>query len=467
MLFNSAVFICFFVIVYLVYINLKSFRVQNMLLLLASYVFYGYWDWRFLSLLLASTLIDYFVALNMANSGNKKAKKKLLCVSLVFNLGMLGVFKYYNFGIDSFVDMMEYFGVQVNAGSLEIILPVGISFYTFQTISYTVDVYRGRREPTKNILNFALYVAFFPQLVAGPIEKATTLLPQLEKKRIISTEDIKIGWMWILLGYFKKVVIADTLAPMVEQAFSHVDEVSGVVSLVAIVAFALQIYGDFAGYTLIARGVSRLMGIKLMRNFKSPYLATSPRDFWKRWHISLSSWLMEYLYFGLGGNRLSRMKTYRNLMITMLLGGLWHGARWNFVLWGLYHGLLLVVCHLWQKRRGYKEDHIPNMVAIPLMFVFTLFGWLIFRVDSVGQMELILMNIAQNFVWDVHVLQYLKPTVICFALIMLYHLWLDSREDELALLKINPHLRFGVYSFVVICILAIGFKPTVFLYFQF
>ena len=277
---------------------------------------------------------------------------------------------------------------------LNLLLPIGISFYTFQTISYSVDVYRGARPSIDNLLNFALYVAYFPQLVAGPIERSTRLLPQLEAPREVTRNDLRVGILWILLGYFKKVAIADTLAPMVDYVFTNPSEVSGTVSLVGVLAFAVQIYGDFAGYTLIARGLSRLMGIHLIENFRAPYLAHSPRDFWQRWHISLSTWLREYLYFSLGGSHHGRTRTYVNLMITMLLGGLWHGARWNFVLWGAYHGILLVFTHALNDIRRQNEGKIWIGLRIAFTFLLTLFGWLLFRVADLGQLVDILRNIT-------------------------------------------------------------------------
>ena len=448
---------------------LRSSKSQNILLLIASYSFYSAWDWRFLSLLLMSTCIDYYAAIKIEKSSNKKSRTLWLMLSVIFNLSMLGFFKYYNFGIEALSDLLAYIGLNAHISTLNIILPVGISFYTFQTISYTVDVYRKKREPTKNLLNFSVYVAFFPQLVAGPIEKSTALLPQVENYRRVNSEDVKIGLLWILLGYFKKVVIADTMAPMVEHAFNHVDEVSGLVSMIVVVSFAIQIYGDFSGYTLIARGISRLMGIRLTKNFNAPYLASSPRDFWKRWHISLSSWLQEYLYISLGGNKKGTTCKYISLMLTMLLGGLWHGARWNFLLWGFYHGLLLIICHSLSKGKP-ASDINWNVVRIAKTlgtFSLVLFGWLLFRVENMSQLWDILINISNNLVWGVDVMQYLTPTLTCFTLIMSYHIWIETAKDELVLLKLHPVVRFGVYVFLIVSITAIGFKPTAFLYFQF
>ena len=342
MLFNSLVFAGFLAVILPLYYVLAH-RWQNRLLLVASYVFYAAWDWRFLSLLLLSTAVDYWAAHAMvvAPAGRKRF---YLGASLATNLGVLGLFKYFNFFIDSFRRLLEPLGMGgLNDVTLQIILPVGISFYTFQTLAYTIDVYRGRLEPTRDFLSFALYVSYFPQLVAGPIERATNLIPQLRSERRVDRTMIRSGAQLILMGYFKKVAIADSVAPMVEQAFRDPSLLSSPALLFSIYLFALQIYCDFSGYTDIARGVSRLLGIELMLNFKQPYLSRNITEFWRRWHISLSSWLRDYLYIPLGGNRGGKLLTYRNLMLTMLLGGLWHGAAWTFVMWGGLHGLYLAI----------------------------------------------------------------------------------------------------------------------------
>ncbi|MDA1306433.1 MAG: MBOAT family protein, partial [Acidobacteria bacterium] len=323
------------------------------MLLVASYVFYGAWDYRFLSLLGISTIIDYVVALRMADAAGRH-RKAWLIVSLVTNLGLLGFFKYFNFFVDSGNALLIALGVDPMPMRLHIVLPVGISFYTFQTLSYTIDVYRGKLDPTRSLRDFALFVAYFPQLVAGPIERATHLLPQVLNPRRLSMPLLHQGLWLISWGLFKKMVIANNLAIVVDRTFAAGSGATGAEYLIAIYAFAFQIYCDFSGYSDIARGLAALMGIDLMVNFNNPYAATNPREFWRRWHISLSTWLRDYLYVPLGGNRGALWQTYRALMLTMLLGGIWHGAQWTFVVWGLYHGVWLAV-HRWMTMdRGWS-----------------------------------------------------------------------------------------------------------------
>ena len=467
MLFNTLQFVAFFVIVLSLYRAFSDHRWQNALLLVASYVFYGAWDWRFLSLIAVSTLVDFWAAKQIHRSTRKSVRKLCLVASLTVNLGMLGVFKYCDFGIESLNILLAFLGFDVHVHVLNLLLPIGISFYTFQTISYSVDVYRGARPSIDNLLNFALYVAYFPQLVAGPIERSTRLLPQLEAPREVTRNDLRVGILWILLGYFKKVAIADTLAPMVDYVFTNPSEVSGTVSLVGVLAFAVQIYGDFAGYTLIARGLSRLMGIHLIENFRAPYLAHSPRDFWQRWHISLSTWLREYLYFSLGGSHHGRTRTYVNLMITMLLGGLWHGARWNFVLWGAYQGILLVFTHALNDIRRQNEGKIWIGLRIAFTFLLTLFGWLLFRVADLWQLVDILRNITTRFYLTAEVLPYLKPTLVAFILLMIYHLWQERSGNALVLLETNRWVQIGSFGFLVLSLVMIRSRSVPFVYFQF
>jgi len=465
MLFNSFQFLLFLLIVRILYGLLKRHRAQNTLLLLASYLFYGAWDWRFLFLILASTLVDYQAARKMADEASP-TRRHWLILSLCFNLGMLGFFKYWGFGIESFAALLSVAGFTPHLPTLSVILPVGISFYTFQTIGYTVDVYRGKTPPCQNFFDFALYVAFFPQLVAGPIERSTHLLPRLQRQRIITAEDWKIGFHWILLGYFKKVVIADTIAPLVDEAFAQPDQFSGIVSLFAIFGFALQIYGDFAGYSLIARGVSRWFGIDLMRNFKAPFLARSPRDFWARWHISLSEWLRDYLYIPLGGNRSSPWLNARNLFLTLLLGGLWHGAAWNFVIWGAYNGgvLLLARTLCWTQKASHSLSKDLPLILITL--VFTMLGWLFFRTSGWDNIAAIVHNIGFNFHWDAQAQLYVITVGTMSTLLLAYHIW-QERSGEFALLEAPLLIRVTVITFLLSTIIAVGFRPTPFIYFQF
>jgi alginate O-acetyltransferase complex protein AlgI len=400
MLFNSLEFVAFFSIVYFLY-RISPFGIQNKVLLIASYWFYGSWDWRFLSLILLSTIVDFFVGQAIEAAQTRNKRKLLLLISVTVNLSVLAFFKYFNFFADSFVELLQVFGLEASYNLLNIILPVGISFYTFQTMSYCIDIYRRKMEPTDNFFNFALFVAFFPQLVAGPIERASHLLPQIETRRIISSKDIEVGIWLIAIGYLLKVFIADNLSQVVDPVFAATDA-TGLEVLIAVYAFAFQIFGDFAGYSSIAIGVSRLMGIKLMTNFKQPYLVTSPQDFWRHWHISLSTWLRDYLYISLGGNRHGRVAMNRNLFITMFLGGIWHGAALNFVIWGAYQGLVLIVhreVSAVLTRFSIKKSRYSNLwnfLKILLMFQVTCFGWLIFRAESYGQ----ILNFTYAILFD-------------------------------------------------------------------
>ncbi|PHR94612.1 MAG: membrane-bound O-acyltransferase family protein [Blastopirellula sp.] len=380
MLFNSPEFGIFLVCILAAY-YISTHRVQNIVLLAGSYIFYGWWDWRFLGLILISTIVDFLIGICIESVSSSRAKFRLIISSLIVNLGILGVFKYYNFFASSLDSLLLDLGFNSDIPYLNVVLPVGISFYTFQTLSYSIDVYRGKIPATRNLLDFALYVTFFPQLVAGPIERASHLLPAIASKRIITADQISRGGWLIYWGLFKKVVIADNLALVVNPIFDDLEGASALQITIATYLFAWQIYCDFSGYTDIARGCSSLMGIDLCLNFNLPYFATNPSDFWQRWHISLSTWLRDYLYIPLGGNRLGIKKMYRNLMITMLLGGLWHGASWNFVLWGLFHGVLLVLFRRFDFMGTLK---FPKWLSIVLFFHITCVGWLLFRVQDLS-----------------------------------------------------------------------------------
>ena len=386
MIFNSLEYFLFLPLVLGVYYALKP-RAQNVWLLLASYFFYGWWDWRFLSLLWISTLVDY--ACGLAIARHPLRKRIWLILSLAANLGILGFFKYFNFFVDSAAVALAGLGFEPHLPVLRIILPVGISFYTFQTMSYTIDVYRGHVAATRNLLDFALYVAYFPQLVAGPIERATHLLKQIASPRAVTRPMLESGCFLILLGLFRKVAIADGVAPLVNGIFAEPEYCSWLKLCLGAALFAIQIYCDFAGYSDIARGTSRLVGIELMVNFRQPYFSRNITEFWRRWHISLSTWLRDYLYIPLGGNRHGTLATYRNLWLTMLLGGLWHGARWNFVIWGGLHGAYLAVHKLWLARRGGRPDIEPLARLTPGAilgaagtFLLVDFAWIFFRCPS-------------------------------------------------------------------------------------
>ncbi len=396
MQFHSFVFLAFLVLVLGCYFALHSWRWQNALLLVASYIFYGWWDWRFLGLIAFSTLVDYLAGLALGSSESQHLRRLCLLASLSVNLGTLAFFKYFHFFADSAAVLLGAIGWQADPVSLQVILPVGISFYTFQSMSYTIDVYRRKLEPIGHLGDFALYVSFFPQLVAGPIERALHLLPQIRQRRQITGQAISTGLFLLLVGYVKKVVIADRLAPIVNLGFASEDPSWG--SLAAwmyLYAFAIQIYADFSGYSDIARGISKILGFDLMINFSAPYLVGSPSAFWRHWHISLSTWLRDYLYIPLGGNRHGPWKTARNLLVTMLLGGLWHGAGWAYVFWGLFHGLLLCVWRVGERsgsaeaiagqgatRPKTAEDDRSRPVKTPQVRS-GFFGWLWFALGVV------------------------------------------------------------------------------------
>ncbi len=472
MLFNSFTFPLFFAIVWLLYVRLQH-RAQNVLLLLASYVFYGWWDWRFLSLLFISTVVDY----NCAHWIKRypQYRKQALLLSLCTNLGILGFFKYFNFFADSATRVFESMGMQLDYVTLTIILPVGISFYTFQTLAYTIDVYRGKETPTDNILSFALYVAFFPQLVAGPIERSTHLLPQIERPRIIEPQMIYTGLQLILMGFFKKVFIADGVAPLVDDCFTSPEKYGGFTLFFGVWLFALQIYGDFAGYTDIARGVSRLLGIELCLNFRQPYLSPNITEFWRRWHMSLSAWLRDYLYIPLGGNRKGEARTYINNMLTMLLGGLWHGAGWNFVIWGGLHGGYLAVHKFMLKGKKVGVTTIPRepgpfMLWLGKVFVtFNLvcLAWVFFRASSLANALDYLTAIAAGGTYALPGMLMYVLFYGFFAVVIDYLCFRDDRE--VPFVDSWPRaVRGSVYALLIVLLIVIGeSNAQPFIYFQF
>jgi D-alanyl-lipoteichoic acid acyltransferase DltB (MBOAT superfamily) len=475
-LFNSFVFVVFFLVVYGAYLSFRrSAKTQNLLLLLASYVFYGYWDWRFLTLIWISTFVDFFVGRALGSDSSEeqtpRRRKSLLLLSVATNLSLLGFFKYFNFFADSFADVLSLIGLQADPVTLRIVLPVGISFYTFQTMSYTIDIYRGRMSPARSFLDFATFVAFFPQLVAGPIERATNLVPQFERARQITTKMVDSGLFLIIWGYLKKIVIADNAAIIANTVFNGYTSYEGADIVVGVFAFAFQIYGDFSGYSDIARGLARLMGFELMVNFRLPYFAKSPSDFWLRWHISLSSWLRDYLYIPLGGNRKGPVGTYRNLLLTMLLGGLWHGAAWNFVIWGAFHGGILILYRLLGSSREPKPR--PRLVAglvsgiqMSTMFFLTLVGWLLFRATSADQIGYMfthasLVPSSETLGFTLELLFYAAPLVLVQII--------QYRSDDLLILtRLPARLRIPLYAFMVAWIALFSVTHAAeFIYFQF
>ncbi|TAK43191.1 MAG: MBOAT family protein [Saprospiraceae bacterium] len=399
MIFNSLTFLIFVAIFLPVYFKLKG-RARLLLALGGSYLFYGWWDWRFLSLIVISTLVDFVLGLKMSLAKDAPSRKKLLYVSMVLNLGFLGFFKYFDFFTESLVTMLQSLGLSPSMHTLGIILPVGISFYTFQSLSYTIDIYRKKLNPEPDVLKFATFVAFWPQLVAGPIVRASDFLPQFRKDHDFDWNRAMSGTAQVLWGFFKKVAIADSLAPFVEQCFAEPQAFASVNLIIAVVFYSFQIYCDFSGYSDIAIGFARILGFDFPANFRTPYFSRSFSEFWTRWHISLSSWLRDYLYIPLGGNRHGTANTYKNLMLTMVLGGLWHGANWTFVFWGFLHGIYLVVQRLWGHTFGVMmcalrfPKILQSTINIALVYFFTNVAWIFFRSPDLATAMQVINGIA-------------------------------------------------------------------------
>ena len=474
MVFNSLHFVVFFLVVYPLY-RVLPHRAQNRMLVAASYYFYAAWDWRFLFLLIGSTVIDYSVGRYLARMENPVRRRLALMLSLVYNLGMLGFFKYFNFFEENFARILRVFGFHPDVVTLHVILPMGISFYTFMTVSYVIDVYRREVPAATDPIEFALFVCYFPHLVAGPVLRASVLMPQIARPRMITRQQILDG-LWLAgWGYFQKMFVADNLAHLVDATLDPSASIRGGDALLAIYSFTIQAYGDFAGYSNIARGVSKLMGIELNVNFLFPYLVVSPREFWRNWHISLSTWLRDYLYIPLGGNRGSTLKTYRNLMVTMTLGGLWHGAGWTFVLWGVYQGALLVADHaitLIGRGVGFsvpKGLNVRRIALTLLMFQVTALGMLMIRAPTLGQF----WTIATLAVTDLHLSAttmtgLIVPFIGFTAPLLLVHGYQAWKGSELAIRELPLLPRYAVYGAVFYLTLVFGdFQGAQFIYFQF
>jgi D-alanyl-lipoteichoic acid acyltransferase DltB (MBOAT superfamily) len=471
MLFDTPIYFLFLIPVVFLYWRLGR-RTQNAFLLVASYFFYGWWDWRFLILIITSTVVDFFVAKQISISSNPVHRKALLTLSLVLNFSFLGFFKYCNFFLDSFSSLLDVLGVHNLPHSfLQIILPPGISFYTFQEVAYIVDVYFGRVQAADSLLDYALFIALFPHLIAGPIQRPSHLLPQVQKPRRFDPDKFFDGCLLILSGLFRKCVIADNCALLANAYFENRTSPDLVGTLIGIYAFAWQIYGDFSGYSDIARGSAQLMGFHFMINFRQPYLATTLQDFWRRWHISLSSWLRDYLYIPLGGSRLGEGRTYVNLMTTMLLGGLWHGANWTFVVWGGIHGGWLAVERLLRsaKVRIFPEKTTGISLWLQRAFIFHIvcFSWIFFRARSFEDAFSVLRNFGK-FVW---IPEY--GTAILFLsclilLMLLVDLRMETRDEEYAWARTAEYQRVAVgVTFVVLNLLFAAGQANAFIYFQF
>jgi alginate O-acetyltransferase complex protein AlgI len=471
--FNSLHFVWFFVVVYCAY-RLLPHRAQNWLLLVASYYFYASWDWRFLGLLVASTLVDYSCALAIGRSSAPARRRALLFISLGFNLTLLGFFKYFNFFADNLHGLFGAIGWQVDFVTMKVLLPVGISFYTFVTMSYVIDVYRRETPPTRDLLDFAVFVAFFPHLVAGPILRASTLLAQIDAPRRITRDQMRDGAWLIAWGYFQKVFVADNLAAVANGVFDPAAAPTGINVLLGVYAFAFQIYGDFAGYSNIARGTSKLMGIELIENFRFPYLVRTPQAFWRNWHISLSTWLRDYLYIPLGGSRGSEWQTRRNLFVTMVLGGLWHGAAWTFVLWGVYHGALLIAYRAAERAERVRtfvhgRSAVARALSWAVMFHITCYGWLIFRARSAEQIGALTASLASSFApWSVDVRGLLVPLLLYVTPLLVVHAAEAMHDDLVIVPRLPVGVRYSIYAATFYLTMLFGnFGGAEFIYFQF
>ncbi len=466
MLFNSNDFLAFFALFCCGYaLAARSLTLRNILMVVASYVFYSWWDPRFCILLLFTSVLDYSVGRFIGRTHTQTARRAWLILSVTLNLGVLAVFKYFNFFRESLETLVSSFGGNLGWNGWDIVLPVGISFYTFQSMSYVIDVYRRQIPAERNLLAFLGYVSFFPHLVAGPIQRGTTLLPQFSRVLAITREDIELGRWRTIWGLFKKGVLADKRAPLVELVYRN-EAPGGPMVLLGTIAFGFQIYCDFSGYSDIAIGISRLLGFRLTLNFNLPYFATDLRDFWRRWHISLSSWLRDYLYFPLGGSRRGPGRTYLNLGITMLLGGLWHGASLTFVLWGVWHGAGLIVHRLWQQASK-GAILLPNWAAWLLTQAFVLYGWVLFRagsLDQVLQFTGALSKPALPAWWRQYVVNLLALT----APLLVIQLWQWRSSDLEAPLRLPVWRRALLQGALLVCTAAF-WQPEAspFIYFQF
>ena len=481
--FVSATYLLFLIVTYVAYWKLGTRKSQNFLLAGCSYLFYGWWDPRFCFLMLASTVIDYFCALRIGESESGTRRKTFLLISLVSNLGLLGVFKYFNFFQESFIAFAESLGIGVEPFALSIILPVGISFYTFQTLSYSIDVYRRQLKPTRSFIDYVVYVSFFPQLVAGPIERGSRMLPQILKSRTFKPDDVVLGLQQIVWGFFKKTAIASNLAPIVETIFSDISSFSGPAIWFAAICFAVQIYCDFSGYSDIAIGSARLFGIRLMQNFACPYFSQSMREFWRRWHISLSTWFRDYVFIPLGGSQGSNFRCNRNLLIVFVISGLWHGASWNFVIWGAIHGCLLIAENLFLKTPQLKAtdmpcgpNFIPSALAIPrvlLVLMVVIIAWVFFRIQEFDDAMVAVSKML--FDWRTPGFEGMNMTItrfygICLPGILFAIEWV-SRKHEVPFFALNQNWRPLAYLACTFCLwTTFCLKPSAvgqFIYFQF
>lgn len=490
MLFNSLDFAVFLPVVFILYwfVSQKNLKLQNALIVGASYVFYGWWDWRFLSLIIFSTVVDYLIGQRLRTEQIASKRKILLWISIIVNLGFLGFFKYYNFFLENFIEAFSLFGIKISANSLNIILPVGISFYTFQTLSYTIDVYKRKLAPTKDFIAFSAFVCFFPQLVAGPIERATNLLPQFYKKRTFQYDKAIEGMRQILWGLFKKIVIADNCADYANQIFNSSAEMNGITLILGALFFTFQIYGDFSGYSDIAIGTSRLFGFDLKQNFATPYFSRDIAEFWRRWHISLSTWFRDYLYIPLGGSRGGTRMKVRNTFAIFLVSGFWHGANWTFIIWGALNAIYFLPLlltnnnrkNLGQVAEGRKLPNFRELIAMLSTFTLTVIAWIFFRATDLSHSFSYITTIAQIDAWnlDSFILDLRKISrgfelfhCCLFILFSIIIEWM-ARDKEFALSKLNITIRkkklnWTLYYVLILLIYLTQKNGQTFIYFQF
>ena len=480
MLFNSFEFLVFLPIVFMLYwFVFRGRRWQNLLVVTASYVFYGWWDWRFLLLIALTSLCVYGSGLLLEHYEGRRRRQQIVCVvNIVFNLGILGVFKYYNFFVENLDALFGMMGYHLDWVTMIVILPVGISFYTFQALSYTIDVYQKRLPATHDIIEFLAYISFFPQLVAGPIERATNLLPQFQRRRQFDYAKAVDGMRQMLWGFLKKLVIADNCATVVNEYWNHYQDLPGVSLFLMGVLFTFQIYCDFSGYSDIAIGCARLFGFNLMRNFNFPYFSRSIPEFWRRWHISLTTWFRDYIYFPLGGSRCDKWKIIRNVYIVWGISGLWHGANWTFICWGLFHATLLAIYNIFGINTKYKQvvaygKYLPNIketLQIALTFFLTVIGWIIFRAESMTQAVDFLTAMVSNRFFDASDLH--GVTYIYFGIALLAVEWLQrDKQHALQFSDAKPFnhrlVRWGVYYIILLLIAKYAGSSQTFIYFQF
>ena len=482
MLLNSIDFAIFLPVVFILYwfIAKKNLKLQNSLIVVASYVFYGWWDWRFLSLIVFSTIVDFIVSVKLKNEEHQLKRKALLWTSIFVNLGFLGLFKYYNFFLDNFITAFSFFGTEIKANSLDIILPVGISFYTFQTLSYTIDVYKKKLEPTKDFIAFAAFVSFFPQLVAGPIERATHLLPQFYKKRGFDYSKAVDGLRQILWGLFKKVVIADNCATYANLIFNNSDDYSGSTLVLGALFFTFQIYGDFSGYSDIAIGTARLFGFDLMRNFNFPYFSRDIAEFWRKWHISLSTWFRDYLYIPLGGSRGGTLMKTRNIFIIFIVSGFWHGANWTFIAWGTLNAIYFLPLLLMKRNRKNLDvvssgRYLPNkrdFLSIFMTFSLTVFAWIFFRAENISHALEYITEIFSLSFFTIPAFAGIENALTTMMLLGVFIIieWI-GREGQYAIeklgLKWKRPLRYILYYSIITLIFWFWQGEEQFIYFQF